>query len=156
MEWLTLAGLALAALAAGATGALFPPGEWYKTLVKPAWTPPDWLFPVAWTVLYAAMVYAAWRVAQAPIGLAAPALAFWAAQIVLNALWSPVFFGLHRIGGALAVLTLLWVAVVATLVLSLRADMVAGLLLIPYLIWVSYAGALNAKIWADNRKRAAA
>jgi len=156
MDWLTLAGLALAALAAGATGALFPPGAWYKTLVKPAWTPPDWLFPVAWTALYAAMVYAAWRVAQAPIELAAPALAFWAAQIVLNALWSPMFFGLHRIGGALAVLALLWVAVVATLLLSLRADLIAGLLLVPYLIWVSYAGALNAKIWQDNRRPATA
>jgi tryptophan-rich sensory protein len=156
MEWLTLAGLALAALAAGATGALFQPGAWYKTLVKPAWTPPDWLFPVAWTVLYASMVYAAWRVTAAPIELAAPALAFWAAQIVLNALWSPVFFGLHRIGGALAVLSLLWVAVLSTLVLFFRADLIAGLLLVPYLVWVSYAGALNAKIWQDNRKPAAA
>lgn len=156
MDWLTFAGLVLAVLTAGAAGALFPPGAWYKTLVKPAWTPPDWLFPVAWTVLYAAMAYAALRVTRAPMALAAPALAFWAAQIVLNALWSPVFFGLHRIGVAMAVLALLWLTLLVTLVLFLRADLIAGLLLVPYLVWVSYAGALNARIWQDNRKSAAA
>lgn len=155
MDWLTFAGLVLAVLTAGATGALFPPGDWYKTLVKPAWTPPDWLFPVAWTLLYAAMAYAALRVTRAPMALAAPALAFWAAQIVLNALWSPVFFGLHRIGAALAVLATLWLTLLVTLVLFFRADLVAGLLLVPYLVWVSYAGALNAKIWQDNRKASA-
>lgn len=151
MEWLTLAGFAVAALAAGSTGAAFPPGEWYQMLRKPTWTPPNWVFPVAWTVLYAAMVYAAWRVAMhAPPALAAPALAVWAAQIVLNALWTPVFFGLRKLGAALFVVAALWIAVVTLLLLFLRADLIAGALIAPYLVWVSYATALNAKIWRDN------
>ena len=150
MEWLTLAGFVAAVLAAGSTGAMFPPGDWYKTLKKPAWTPPNWLFPLAWTALYAAIAYAAWRVSRQPIEVAAPALAFWAAQNTINALWSPVFFGLHRIGAALVVVSALWAGVAATLVLFLRADPVAGLLILPYLVWVSYATALNARIWRDN------
>ncbi len=150
MEWVTLAGLIFAVMAAGSMGAMFPPGEWYETLTKPSWTPPDWLFPVAWAFLYAAMVYAAWRVAQRPIELAAPGLAFWAAQIALNAIWSPVFFGQHRIGAALVVLAGLWLAVVATCVLFFRADLIAGLLIVPYVFWASYAGALNAQIWRTN------
>ena len=156
MDWVTLIGFAVAVMAAGATGAMFPPGPWYDTLEKPSWTPPNWLFPLAWTALYAAMVYAAWRVSKVEIALAgpsvvAPALAMWAAQITLNALWTPVFFGLRKIGAALAVLAALWVAVLVTLGLFLRADTLAGLLLVPYLIWVSYAAALNFTIWRTNR-----
>ncbi|WP_112320758.1 tryptophan-rich sensory protein TspO [Oceanibium sediminis] len=150
MDWITLAGLSLAVMGAASTGAMFSPGEWYETLEKPAWTPPKWLFPLAWTALYIAMAWAAYRVAQAPLELAAPALAFWAAQIVLNAVWSPVFFGLRRLGAALVVLCLMWVAVVMTTVLAFRADTLAGLLLAPYVVWVSYAGALNAVIWRNN------
>ncbi|MEM9011903.1 MAG: TspO/MBR family protein [Pseudomonadota bacterium] len=151
MEWLTLAGFAMAVIAAGSTGAMFPPGDWYTRIEKPTWTPPDWLFPLAWTVLYAAIVYAAWRVSDAlPAQIAAAGLAFWAAQIALNALWSPVFFGLHQPGAALIVLVGLWIAVAACVVLFLAIDTVAGLLMVPYLIWVSFAGALNYWIWRRN------
>ncbi len=149
MEWLTAIGLAGAAMAAASTGAAFPPGEWYKTLSKPTWTPPNWLFPLAWTFLYIAMVYAAWRVAGTEA--AGPALAFWACQITLNALWSPVFFGLRRIGAALFVIGPLWGAVLVTMLLFFSADLLAGVLLVPYLIWVSYAAALNFDIWRRNR-----
>ena len=84
-----------ACFAAGATGALFPPGAWYSTLKKPSWTPPNWLFPVAWTTLYLCMAAAAARVAGAEGS--AFAMALWALQIALNTLWTPVFFGLRRI-----------------------------------------------------------
>lgn len=79
-----------------------------------------------------------------------PALAFWSAQIVLNAVWSPIFFGLQRLGAALVVLICLWVAVLLTMVLFWRADLIAGLLIAPYVVWVSFAGALNAWIWRAN------
>jgi benzodiazapine receptor len=142
-----------ACLAAGATGALFQPGDWYRSLKKPSWTPPDWLFPVAWTTLYLCMSVSAARVA----GLAGtdpatgPALALWALQIALNTLWTPVFFGLRRMGAGLVVLVLLWLAVAATLVAFWRVDLVAGLLFLPYLAWVSVAGALNFTVWRLNR-----
>ena len=150
MDWLTLSGLIAAVMGAGATGARFSPGPWYDQLNKPSWTPPDWLFPIAWTLLYAAMVWAAYRITRAPIELAAPALAFWAAQIVFNALWSPVFIGLRKKGAAHVVLIGMWISVVMRTSLVLRVDLIAGLLFVPYVVWVSYAGALNATIWRTN------
>lgn len=151
MDWITLAGFVAAAVGAAATGALFSPGPWYDALLKPAWTPPNWLFPLAWTLLYAAMVWAAYRVSRAPMALAAPGLAFWSAQIAFNALWSPIFFGQKKLGAALVALCGLWICVVATTALFFRVDLVAGLLFAPYVVWVSYAGALNAVIWRSNR-----
>ncbi|MEM8788113.1 MAG: TspO/MBR family protein [Pseudomonadota bacterium] len=149
MDWVSLIGFATAAMAAASSGAMFPPGAWYDDLPKPPWTPPNWLFPLAWTLLYAAIVYAALRIAPNPA--AGPALALWAAQIALNGLWTPVFFGLRRIGGALIVLAGLWLAVAATLVAFWRLDTLAGILFVPYLIWVSYAAALNADILRRSR-----
>ncbi|MEL6689208.1 MAG: TspO/MBR family protein [Pseudomonadota bacterium] len=138
-----------ACCAAAATGSLFPPDKWYfEDLTKPGWTPPPWLFPLAWSVLYIASAVAAARVAF--VEGAALATALWALQIALNTLWSPVFFGLKRLGAALIVLVFLWVAVAATMVAFLAAETVAGLLMVPYLIWVSYAGALNWWIWRKN------
>lgn len=138
-----------ACCAAAATGSLFPPDKWYfEELKKPGWTPPPWLFPLAWSVLYIASAVAAARVAF--VEGAAIATALWALQIALNTLWSPVFFGLKRLGAALVVLIFLWLAVAATMVSFFAADMTAGLLMVPYLIWVSYAGALNWWIWRQN------
>jgi benzodiazapine receptor len=150
LPWLTLAGFVAATFGAAATGAIFQPGAWYRLLAKPGWTPPDWLFPVAWTVLYIAMAVAAWRVAYAGSPWTFPALALWSTQIVLNALWSPVFFGLRRIGAALVVIVFLWLAVAATTAAFLVVDDIAGMLMIPYLAWASYAGALNFAIWRMN------
>jgi benzodiazapine receptor len=135
--------------AAAATGALFQPGDWYRDLQKPRWTPPDWLFPVAWTVLYLSISIAAARVAALPG--TGQALAFWSVQIALNTLWTPVFFGLRRMGAGLVVLGLLWLAVAATMVAFFQHDLIAGLLFVPYLIWVSVAGALNRSVWMLNR-----
>jgi len=145
--WLFLLFLT-ACVAAGSTGALFSPGAWYDSLTKPGWTPPDWLFPVAWTFLYIAIALAASRVA--PLEGNAYAMGFWAAQIALNTLWTPVFFGKRKIGGGMIVLAALWLAVLGTLVTFWRLDAVAGLLIAPYLVWVSYAGALNFAIWRTN------
>ena len=143
-----------ACCAAAATGSLFPPDKWYfEDLRKPSWTPPPWLFPLAWSVLYIASAVAAARVAF--VGGAAIATALWALQIALNTLWSPVFFGLKRLGAAMVVLGFLWLAVGATMVAFLATEWIAGLLMVPYLIWVSYAGALNWWIWRQNEAQTA-
>lgn len=138
--------------AAAATGAMIQPGEWYRSLSKPTWTPPDWVFPVAWTFLYLAMSYAAARVAalSGTTPGTGQALAFWSVQIALNTLWTPVFFGLKRMKAGLVVIGLLWLAVAATLVAFLRLDLLAGLLMVPYLIWVSIAAALNRAVLMRN------
>jgi len=150
MTWITLLAFLGACVAAGSTGSLFPPGTWYRRLDKPAWTPPDWLFPVAWTLLYLAMAVAAWRVAYSGAALAPLALALWAWQIALNAIWTPIFFGLRRLQGGLIVLVMLWLAVLATTAVFLSIDPVAGGLLVPYVVWVSYAGVLNYSVWRRN------
>lgn len=130
--------------AAAATGAMFQPGAWYEGMNKPAWVPPNWAFPVVWTSLYLLMSYAAMRVA---LGAGHPqALAFWALQIALNTLWTPVFFGLHRMRAAMVVMVFLWLAVAATTVAFFQADVVAGWLFVPYLVWVTIAGALNLSV----------
>lgn len=134
--------------AAAATGAMFPPGAWYRGLKKPSWNPPNWVFPVAWTVLYLCMSAAAARVAV--LDGAGVALALWAVQIAYNTLWTPVFFGLRRMGAGLVVVGILWLAVAATMVAFWRLDAVAGLLFLPYLAWVTVASALNAALWRLN------
>ena len=139
-----------ACFAAGSTGGLFPPGEWYQKLRKPWWTPPNWLFPVAWTILYLCMAAAGARVAMSPDnGLA---MALWALQIALNGLWTPVFFGLRRMKLGLRVLSALWLSVAATLVALWQVDWIAGLLFVPYLGWVSVAAALNLSVLRLNRE----
>ena len=154
MDWTLFAIFFAACAAAASTGAMFQPGAWYESLDKPRWTPPDWLFPVAWTLLYISIAVAAARVAV--LDGNAHAMAFWAMQIAFNALWSPVFFGLRRVGGALVVFVGLWIAVTGTLVTFWPLDRTAGLLIAPYFVWVSYAGALNFSIWRRERQRSAA
>ena len=153
MDWQIFIVFLAACCAAAATGSLFPPDDWYfKQLRKPIWTPPPWLFPLAWTTLYLASAVAATWVAMAEgAGLA---LAFWALQIALNTLWSPVFFGLKRTGAAMVVLAFLWIAVLGTMLTFWQIAPAAGYLIFPYLFWVSYAGALNLWIWRANIPRA--
>ena len=133
-----------ACFAAGSTGGLFPPGEWYERLKKPWWTPPNWMFPVAWTTLYLCMAAAGARVAMSPDN--ALAMALWALQIALNGLWTPVFFGLRRMRLGMMVLSALWLSVAATLVALWQVDWIAGVLFVPYLTWVSVAAALNLSV----------
>ena len=148
MDWTLFLTFLAACGAAATTGAMFGPGDWYHALSKPSWTPPDWLFPVAWTTLYILMSLAAMRVAQLPGS--GQALAFWGAQIAFNTLWTPVFFGLNRIGAALLVMVGLWLFVALTLLAFWGLDWVAGLLFTPYLVWVTVAGALNWSVWRLN------
>ncbi len=129
---------------AASSGALFPPDDWYWALQKPSWTPPNWVFPVVWTVLYLVIAYAAWRVwALAGLG---PAIAAWGVQLLLNAGWSAVFFGLRSPRLALIELVFLWLAVALTIYLFAQVDPIAAALLLPYIAWVTLAGALNVSI----------
>lgn len=130
-----------ATFAAGATGALFPTGEWYKQLSKPSWTPPNWVFPVAWTSIYLLMSFAGARVAV--LEGSAYAMAFWGMQIAFNALWTPVFFGLRNLRGSLPIMAGLWIAVFGATVTHWQLDLWAGLAFVPYLAWVTVAAALN-------------
>lgn len=148
MDWMLFLTFLAACGAAGATGSMFEPGEWYRKLDKPVWTPPGIAFPLVWVTLYVAMSYAAMRIAQ--IEGSQQALAFWAVQIAFNTLWSPVFFGLKRMRRALVVLGCLWVSVTVTLVAFLQLDQLAGLLFVPYLLWVTIAGALNLSVLRRN------
>jgi len=137
-----------ACFAAGTTGTVFRPGEWYDALSKPAWVPPKWVFPVVWTALYVLMSFAGARVAGVEgSGLA---MAFWALQIALNTLWTPMFFGLRRLNGAIPVMALLWVAVAGCLVTHWAIDVWAGLAFVPYLVWVTIAATLNISIARMN------
>ena len=130
-----------ATFAAGSTGALFPTGAWYKSLNKPTWVPPDWMFPVAWTSIYLLISFAGARVAM--IDGNGYAMAFWAIQIAFNALWTPVFFGLRRLKGSLPIIGALWLAVLGCTITHFQVDFWAGLAFVPYLAWVTIATALS-------------
>ncbi|MBS0123443.1 tryptophan-rich sensory protein TspO [Thetidibacter halocola] len=148
MFWILFAVFLAACFAAGSTGGLFPPGQWYRDLTKPRWTPPNWVFPVTWTTLYLCMATAGARVALAEGN--SLAMALWSLQIALNGLWTPVFFGLRKIRLGLIVLSALWLSVAATMIALWSVDWIAGLLFVPYLVWVSIAGALNASVLRLN------
>jgi tryptophan-rich sensory protein len=152
MDWTLFLIFLGACCAAAATGSMFPPDRWYRDLSKPAWTPPDWLFPLAWTVLYLSLAWIGARVA--PLDGSAYAMAFWALQIALNTLWTPVFFGLKRLGAAMVVITFLALSVAGLLAMLWPLDRTAFLLGVPYLVWVSYAAALNLSILRRNRAAA--
>lgn len=133
-----------ATFAAAATGAMFPTGEWYKSLNKPTWVPPNWVFPVAWTSIYLLISFAGARVAV--IEGSQLALAFWALQIALNTLWTPVFFGLRALRKSLPIMAGLWLAVLGATVTHFQVDFWAGMAFVPYIIWVTIAAALNLKM----------
>jgi tryptophan-rich sensory protein len=143
-----------ACFGAAAIGSLFTGpavGAWYQQIRKPAFSPPDWLFGPVWTTLYAIMSVAVWLVwRKGDTAARSAALALFGLQLVLNAAWSPIFFGLRSFGGAFADIVALWLAIVATLVAFLRVSVPAGVLLVPYLGWVSFAAVLNFAIWRLN------
>ena len=140
---------------AGLIGSIFTTPAiptWYATLEKPFFTPPNWLFAPAWVTLYVLMGIAAflvWHKGLREEGVK-PALVMFLVQLVLNALWSVVFFGLKSpVGGAVAII-ILWVAILFTILRFFRLSVAAGSLLIPYILWVSFAAALNISIWILN------
>ena len=139
----------LACAAAASTGIIFKPGQWYVSLTKPSFTPPNWLFPVAWTTIYLLLAWAGYRLSLMPGSQ--EVLALWAAQIALNTLWTPVFFGAHKLLAGMVIITLLWLVVAAMLVMALRLDVITGLMLFPYLVWLCVAAALNFSILRNNR-----
>jgi len=124
------------------------PGEWYAALIKPEWNPPAWVFGPAWTLLYTLMAVAAWLVWRR-VGFSRP-LAFYFVQLVLNAVWTPIFFGAHQLGWALAEIVVLWSAILLTLLSFRCVSPAAGWLFVPYLAWVSFATFLNLTLWRLN------
>lgn len=148
MKYVSLAVFIALVFGAALTGAKYMPGPWYETLSKPWWTPPNWLFAPAWTVLYLMIAVAGWRVWQAE-GFG-PVLLVWAIGLAFNAAWSYLMFGAHRIDLALVDAVAMWLSIVAFIFLARKVDGTASLLFVPYLVWVSYATALNAKILQLN------
>ncbi len=137
--------------AAGAAITATSVDDWYQTLDKPGFTPPDWLFAPVWTALYALMAIAGWRVWRASgFRESSWALAAFAAQLALNLGWSILFFGLNLVGAALAEMVVLLGAILLTAFLFFRRDRLAGVLFAPYAAWVGYALLLNASIWVLN------
>jgi tryptophan-rich sensory protein len=146
-----LAAFLAITLAAGSVGAKYPPGTWYAQLEKPPFTPPNWLFAPVWTLLYILMAVAAWLVwRRAGLREGALPLALYAFHLGINIWWSWLFFGMHLIGGAFADLVLLWVCIVLLSVLFWRIRVAAGMLMLPYIAWVSLAGVLNFALWRLN------
>ena len=137
--------------------------DWYVTLNKPRWNPPNWLFPTAWTFLYTVMGIASWLVWRAgrngrDQGLstneeAQSALKLYGVHLIFNALWSVIFFGMRKLGWAIAEIAVLWSLVVATAARFYQIKPIAGLMFIPYILWASFAAILNITVWRMNRKQ---
>lgn len=156
-RWLGLVLFILICLGAGGLGAIVTTPEingWYRTIIKPEWNPPDWVFGPVWTTLFVLMGISAWLVWK-PAGFrdAATPLALFAVQLTFNVAWSWIFFGLHQIGWAVIEILILWAAILATTVAFFRRSKPAGWLLVPYLGWVSFASILNFTIWRLNAGR---
>lgn len=151
-QWLVLAGFILVPLAVGMIGGLAtaPSIEsWYRTIAKPDWTPPDWVFGPVWTILYIMMGVAAWLVWKTRDRVA-PAMALFGVQLALNLAWSLLFFGARSPGLAMIEVVFLWTSVLLTMLAFFGRQSTAGWLFVPYLAWVSFAAMLNFAIWSMN------
>ena len=157
--WLRLAAAILPVAATAVVGSLSTQAEiggWYAQLNKPWFNPPDWVFPVAWTILYTMIAIALWRLlgARPRTGPSREgwrlALAAFLVQIALNAAWTPVFFSAHAIALGLVVVAMLLVMVLWTIRLTWRFDRLAAWLLVPYAVWVAFATILNAAVLRIN------
>ncbi|MDE3135241.1 MAG: tryptophan-rich sensory protein [Acidobacteriota bacterium] len=122
---------------------------WYASLAKPFWTPPNWVFGPAWTILFALMAIAGWLVWRQTGYLTLPMVLF-ALQLVLNVAWSWLFFGMQSPAAGMLEIVFLWLAILATTIVFWRLNHVAGWLFVPYLAWVAYAASLNFAIWRMN------
>lgn len=150
-RWPVLLGWILLCFASAAPAALFPPGDWYLALNKPDWHPPTWVFGPVWSTLYLMMAVSAWLVwQQGGFARQLRPLTLFLVQLVLNAAWSPLFFGLKQPGIAFAEILLLWLAIAATIVSFHRVHRIAAWLLVPYIAWVSFAAFLNGVLWQLN------
>ena len=144
-------------LVAGFIGSIFTTASiptWYTTLEKPSFNPPNWLFGPVWTILFILMgisAFLVWRVRLSEPNVRI-ALIIFIIQLILNAFWSVAFFGLRSPIAGLIVIVILWVAILLTILSSAKVSITAGILLIPYILWVSFASILNAAIYVLNRK----
>ncbi len=127
------------------------PGDWYRALIKPALTPPDFIFAPVWTLLYILMALAAWLVwRRGGFKSNRLALSLYGAQLVLNALWSWIFFGQHQIGFALIDILILLVFIILTAMKFRTINRHAAILIVPYILWVTFATYLNFELWRLN------
>lgn len=141
-------------LAAGGIGGITTApaiASWYAELRKPSWTPPNWVFGPVWTFLYLTMAVAAWLVwrRRLEVNVTLPIVLF-GVQLALNLAWSLIFFGRHLPGLAFLDIVLLWTAILLTTLTFWRVSTVAGVLMVPYILWVSYASTLNYGVWRIN------
>jgi tryptophan-rich sensory protein len=151
-QWLVLAGLILLCLVTGMIGGMVSASSiegWYRTLAKPSWNPPDWVFGPVWTVLYVMMAVAAWLVWKTKDRVG-PAMVLFGVQLALNLGWTLLFFGARSPGMALIEVVFLWSSVLATMLAFFGRQSTAGWLFVPYLAWVSFAAVLNYTIWSLN------
>lgn len=140
--------IAVLVLAAAASGAMFKPGAWYQSLQRPDWTPPDRAFPVVWSLLYAGIGLSGWLVWTASgVSLA---MGLWLLQLVFNAAWSWLFFGLKRMDLAFVDVCLLLAVIVAYIAAAGAISVAAALLFVPYALWVAIAAMLNRAVWRLN------
>ncbi len=148
-SYLVLAGFIVLVLGGGTLiGYATLPGDWYAGLAKPPFNPPNWIFGPVWSLLYIFIAIAGWRtwLRAAP----QPAMQVWIVQLILNFLWSPIFFGARQIGIALIVILALLATILIFIALSWSRDRIAALLFVPYAAWVAFASLLNASIWRLN------
>ena len=154
-KWIALIVFIGVCFAAAGFGAIFTRAaltDWYPTLHKPSWNPPNWIFGPVWTALYLMMAIAGWMVwldrEVHPVGMA---LTFFAMQLILNASWTAIFFGMRNPGAAFVEIVVLWLAIVATILLFAQIRSAAAWMLVPYIAWVTFAASLNFTIWRLNR-----
>jgi len=145
-HWYGALAFTIAVVAIGVMiGLLNLPGEWYAGLNKPWFNPPNWLFGPVWTILYALIGFAGWRTWPDP-----SLRTVWLIQMLLNFAWSPLFFGVHHVGAALAVILALLAAILAFVWKARRVDPLASGLFLPYAAWVAFASLLNGALWHLN------
>lgn len=148
-NWISLVVFLVVVIGGGlAIGLVTRPDGWYAELAKPPFNPPNWIFGPVWTILYVLIAVAGWRTFRRDAG--GTAMKLWAAQLALNFLWSPVFFAAHIVGAALAVVVLLFAAIVGFIAATWTVDRPAAWMFVPYAAWVAFATLLNASIWVLN------
>jgi tryptophan-rich sensory protein len=148
--WIGLLGWVGLSLATGLVASVARPGEWYRSLEKPPWNPPDAVFAPVWSALYVAMGVAAWLVWREARPESRRALVLFGLQLLFNALWMWLFFRWQLPGVALVEIVVLWALIAATIAAFYPVSRVAAVLLVPYLLWVSFATLLNLELWRLN------
>ena len=153
INWLLLIGLVIVCNLIGAMGALWTAsdGSWYRNINKPGFNPPNWIFGPVWTLLFILMGISLYLVYTSPSSkIRTIALILFAVQFVFNVLWSYLFFGINRPDLAFAEIIILLGLIIATTIYFFRVNKISGYLLIPYILWVSFASILNFSIWRLN------